>query len=180
MTTALSSVTVPLTTLDANLIAGNAGPFDNRLFVGINSSTPVRRIRVVQPDGDADGIVIDDVVWGTASSPSPILTSLSPASATVGGAGFTLTVNGSDFVPGAVVFWDGAARATSFVNDEQLQATIPAGDIAATGTATVIVSNPGTAESSNGLPFAILPVQVQLTATDPTLQSSAATSARLS
>ena len=148
--------TLPITTLDSNLIVGNAGQFDNRLFVGINASTPVKRIRVVHSDGDADGIVIDDVVWSaTGSNPSPTLTSLSPATGTAGGPGFTLTVNGSNFVPGAVVFWDGAARATTFVNSGQLQATIPAGDLAATGTVNVNVSNPGTAESSNGLPFTV-------------------------
>ena len=160
--------TLPLTTLDTNLVIGSAGQFDNRLFVGINSSTPIKRIRVVHPDGDAEGIVIDDVVWGeAASNPTPTLTSLSPASATVGGAGFTLTVNGSDFVPGAGVSWNGGTRATSFVNSGQLLATIPASDLAATGTATITVSNPAPGGgTSNGLPFAILPAPLQLTATD--------------
>ena len=160
--------TLPLTTLDSNLIVGSAGQFDNRLFVGINSSTPVKSIRVVQPDGDADGIVFDDVVWGAAASnPLPILTSLSPASGTVGGAGFTLTVNGSNFVPGAEVRWNGAARSTTFVNSGQLLAAIAAADLAATGTATVTASNPAPGGgTSNGLPFAVVAAAVQLTATD--------------
>ncbi len=160
--------TLPLTTLDSNLIVGSAGQFDNRLFVGINSSTPVKSIRVVHPDGDADGIAFDDVVWGAAASnPLPILTSLSPATGTVGGQGFTLTVNGSNFVPGAEVRWNGSARSTTFVNNGQLLAAIAAADLAATGTATVTASNPAPGGgTSNGLPFAVVAAAVQLTATD--------------
>src|SRR5262249_61099670 len=50
----------------------------------------------------------------TLATPGPILTSLSPNSAAAGGAAFTLTVNGSNFVAGAVVQWNGAARTTTF------------------------------------------------------------------
>ena len=65
-------------------------------------------------------------------NPAPIATSLSPVSAMVGGAAFTLTVNGSKFVAGSVVRWNGATRPTTFVSSTQLQASIGAGDIAAT------------------------------------------------
>ncbi|MFQ3660935.1 MAG: IPT/TIG domain-containing protein, partial [Chloroflexaceae bacterium] len=77
-----------------------------------------------------------------ASNPVPTLSSLSPASATAGGAGFTLTVNGTGFVNGAVVRWNGANRPTTFVSATQLTATIPASDIATPGTASVTVFNP--------------------------------------
>src|SRR5205823_3263599 len=43
-----------------------------------------------------------------ASNPVPSITSLSPASATAGAAAFTLTVNGTGFVSGSVVNWNGA------------------------------------------------------------------------
>jgi hypothetical protein len=78
----------------------------------------------------------------TISNPVPTTTSLNPASAVVGGAAFTLTVNGSNFVTGSVVQWNGSARTTTFVSSTQLTAAIPATDIAATGTATVTVFNP--------------------------------------
>jgi len=72
----------------------------------------------------------------------PTLASLNPSSATAGSAGFTLTVNGSNFMATSVVQWNGAARTTTFVSSAQLTAAIPASDIAAAGTASVTVFNP--------------------------------------
>ncbi len=74
----------------------------------------------------------------------PSLTSVSPNSVTVGGSTFTLTVNGSGFTNQSVVRWNGANRTTTFVSATQLTASIPATDIATTGTASVVVFNPGT------------------------------------
>jgi len=67
---------------------------------------------------------------------------LVPTSAVTGGAAFTLTVNGTGFVSGATVEWNGSSRATTFVSNSQLSATISASDIAAAGTATITVLNP--------------------------------------
>src|SRR5439155_17781808 len=66
-------------------------------------------------------------------SPTPVLTTLAPSSATVGGAAFTLTVTGSGFVPASTVRWNGAARTTTFVSATQLTAAIPAADLASQG-----------------------------------------------
>lgn len=74
--------------------------------------------------------------------PQPTVASLDPSSATAGGAGFTLTVNGTNFVGGSVVRWNGADRTTTFVSTTRLTATIPAADIATAGTAQVTVFNP--------------------------------------
>ena len=84
---------------------------------------------------------------GTASTgggnPVPTITAISPTSAVAGSAaGFTLTVNGTNFVPASVVNFAGTARPTTFVGSTQLTATIPAAAIASTGTAAVIVTNP--------------------------------------
>jgi hypothetical protein len=65
------------------------------------------------------------------SNPVPVLTTVSPTSATVGGAAFTLTVNGSGFVTGSIVRWNGAARRT-FATNRQLTAAIPAAVLANT------------------------------------------------
>jgi len=72
----------------------------------------------------------------------PALSSLAPNTATAGGAGFTLTVNGSGFVSGATVQWNGNNRNTTFVSATQLTAAITAADVAAQGTAQVTVVNP--------------------------------------
>jgi len=76
------------------------------------------------------------------TNPVPTITSLSPPSTIVGGAAFTLTVNGTGYVPSSVVRWNGSDRTTTFLSSTQLQAAIPASDIAATGTADITVFNP--------------------------------------
>ncbi len=87
----------------------------------------------------------------------PWAASLSPTQAQSGGAGFTLTVNGTGFIAASQVLWNGAARTTTVVNDRQLTATIPASDLAAAGSATITVNNPAPAGgvSPTGLPFTI-------------------------
>jgi len=74
--------------------------------------------------------------------PVPFIVSLSPASATAGQAGFTLTVSGFNFASGATVQWNGSARTTTFVSSTQLTAVITAADIAKSGTVQVTVLNP--------------------------------------
>jgi hypothetical protein len=67
---------------------------------------------------------------------------LVPGQKAPGAATFTLTVNGTGFVSGAVVNWNGNARTTTFVSSSKLTATINAADVATAGTASVTVSNP--------------------------------------
>jgi hypothetical protein len=82
--------------------------------------------------------------------------SLSPVSAAPGGPGFTLTVNGTGFVTGAVVNWNGSARATTVVSGSVLHATINATDISHAGTASVMVVNPTPGgEASNVVYFPV-------------------------
>ncbi len=83
------------------------------------------------------------------SCPStPSVSSLSPSSATAGGAGFVLTVNGGNFNSNSVAVWNGTALTTSFVNSKQLTATIPGTDIAQPDTAVVYVYNPASANQT--------------------------------
>lgn len=90
------------------------------------------------------------------SNPVPALTTLSPANMDAGGGDFTLTVNGSNFINGATVRWDGGDRATTYVNASQLTATIPAGDILTGDTATITVFNPAPGGgASGGMSFTI-------------------------
>jgi photosystem II stability/assembly factor-like uncharacterized protein len=96
-------------------------------------------------------------VWGTNLSsitPIPAVISLSPASALVGSAALTLTVNGGAFTPTAIVQWNGADLATTYISSTQLTATIPASDLTVAGSANVGVIIPG-GNNSNTLPFAI-------------------------
>jgi len=78
-----------------------------------------------------------------AANPVPLINQpLVPDAIAPGGAGFTLAVNGTGFVAGAVVNWNGSGRATTFVSGSELTATILATDIAAPHTASITVVNP--------------------------------------
>jgi len=96
----------------------------------------------------------------------PSILNISPASALIGSPSFTLTVNGSTFVSGAVVQWNGSSLATTFVSSSQLTATVPASDLLTAGTAAVTVLSGG--QTSNSEPFTIdnpLPTAVSLSPT---------------
>ena len=93
---------------------------------------------------------------GTAraqSNPVPLINQpLVPDAVAPGGSSFTLTVNGTGFVSGSVVQWNGTVLATSFVKSTQLTATVPSSDIATAGTASVTVNN-GTPETTSAPAF---------------------------
>jgi len=110
-----------------------AGAYEFRLFVN-----------------DARVSASPTVTVDPSVNPIPIAASLSPTSVVVGGAAFTLTVNGSKFVPASVVQWNGAARPTTYVSATRLQASISASDIAAVGTAQVTVFNPSPVGGMSG------------------------------
>ncbi len=76
----------------------------------------------------------------TGSTPQIAL--LSPSFAVAGGAAFTLTVNGVNFDPAAVVQLNGTSRTTTFISSTQLQAAISASDITSPGVSTITVANP--------------------------------------
>jgi hypothetical protein len=93
---------------------------------------------------------------GTGVNPVPFVNQpLTPTSVAPGGSGFTLTVNGTDFAPGATVDWNGVALATTSVSGEKLTATVPAANIASPGMAWVTVVNPGPALISNVIFFSV-------------------------
>lgn len=161
---AIASVTV---TFDANgdgdtkdsgekVLAKLNGTTYNASFAAVSGSPGSRTITVSAIDGSGNWATKTESVSVVQPNPVPVLASLSPGSATHGGASFTLTINGSGFVSGCVAQWNGASRSTTFVNSGQVTAKIPASDIAAAGTATVTLKNPGPGGGvSNGIPFQI-------------------------
>ena len=74
----------------------------------------------------------------TVRNQIPYVTSVVPSSIPLGA--FTLTVNGSRFVNGATVLWNGAALTTNYVSTTQLTAT---GNATQAGLVNVTVANPG-------------------------------------
>jgi hypothetical protein len=100
----------------------------------IASNDPARASTVVTLTGTA--------TVSTTTNPAPILDTLVPASIPNGAAAFSLAVNGSRFVNGAIVRWNGAARPTTFISATQLTASISAADVANVGAAEISVFNP--------------------------------------
>ena len=96
-------------------------------------------IVVVNP---APGGGSSNVATFAISNPASFINSISPSQVLVGGPAFTLTISGSGFVPGAVVRVNNQDRPTNFVSGSQLTVQIPAADIAATGSLTIVVSTP--------------------------------------
>ena len=78
-----------------------------------------------------------------AGNPVPYLNQpLVPDAVSPGGAQFTLTVNGTGFLPTSTVDFNGTALATTFVSNKQLAAIVPAPNIATAATASITVMNP--------------------------------------
>lgn len=111
-------------------------------------------------------------------NPAPQLSSVSPTTVVVGGAGFTLSVTGSNFVSGSMIQWNGNSRPTTFVSSTQLTAAIPANDLAlpSASRAQIAVFNPGPGGGfSSILSLAINNPQPQITSLSPSsLQAGAA------
>ncbi|MGB6484063.1 MAG: putative Ig domain-containing protein [Candidatus Acidiferrales bacterium] len=76
-------------------------------------------------------------------NPVPLVNQpLLPSSVALGGSAFTLTVDGTGFVSGATIDFNGVPLSTTFVSGAQLTAAVPASDIASAGTASITVVNP--------------------------------------
>jgi hypothetical protein len=105
----------------------------------------VASTETIQAIATASGYLSSIVASGTYTIqlPAPTITSISPASATVGGAAFTLTINGTNFTSGATAQWGSTSLATTYVSATQLTAAVPASLIATAGTANVTVTTSG-------------------------------------
>ncbi len=94
------------------------------------------------------GLVSILVLLGTAAAsaqtnPVPFIDQpLVPTAVSPGVSGFTLTINGANFVSGSVANWGGAPLPTTFVSKAQLTAAVAASDVASAGTVFVTVMNP--------------------------------------
>ena len=122
------------------------------------------------PGGGTSNVANFTITSGT--NPVPTIIALNPNGATVGGAGFTLGVDGFNSLASSVVQWNGSDRPTTLDSTSGvLTAQISASDIAATGTATITVLNPAPGGgTSNTLTFSVTTgaVYPNSVAVDPT------------
>jgi predicted outer membrane repeat protein len=96
----------------------------------------------------------------TVNFPVPLLTSIAPSRVAVGDPNpFTFALNGSNFTSQSAVLWNGSPLATTYVSSKLLEATVPASDLSALVTASIVVTNPAPGGgASKGLAFQVLAV----------------------
>ena len=135
----------------------NASQLTAAVPAGLIAAAGSASIQVANPGGQAS----NTVTFQINPPPAPSISALIPTTATAGGPDFTLIVNGANFLSGAVVHWNASPVATSYVNQNQLTALVPAGLIAVAGSASVTVVNPG-GSASNAATFTIVPNTARL------------------
>jgi hypothetical protein len=91
-----------------------------------------------------DGANTTNTLPFTVLNPVPTIVSISPTTVTAGTNGLVLTVNGSGntYTSGTVVLFNGSTRTTTFVNSNQVTATLTANDLAASATVPIDTFNP--------------------------------------
>lgn len=75
-------------------------------------------------------------------NPVPAAQSLSPSSATHGTWNLPVTINGTGFVPGSQVTWNGTSLYANYLSPTQLTLYVPASALASAGSVNVVVTNP--------------------------------------
>ncbi len=145
------------------------------------TTTGAGPITVVNP-GPGGGASSPLTFTVTATNPAPILTTVSPNSATVGASDATIRLTGANFVPGSTAEFDKKPLTTAFVNSTELTAVVPSGDLTAVGSdsITVVTVGPGGGTSApqsftvnNAPPVATFFVFSQQPVSGPVLQSLA-------
>jgi trimeric autotransporter adhesin len=76
------------------------------------------------------------------------LNSNSLTAVTHGAGNILLTLTGANFIPGVAALWNGNYRTTTIVDSTHLTMAIPASDLAAAGSATITLVNPGAVPSA--------------------------------
>lgn len=83
------------------------------------------------------------------TSPTPVLTSISPQIVPAGLAA-TITLTGTGFETNSVVEWNGAPRTTTFVSATTLQVSLSTADLQNVKSGSLTVTNPGPNSSTSG------------------------------
>lgn len=123
LTTTFTSATSLSATIPASLLVGSG-------------SVPVKIVNPPPGGGTSTAISF------TVTNPAASVQAINPSAAFVGSAALQMTVNGSGFVNGSAVLFNGTTLATTYVGPTELRASVPAGSLGAAGDFPVAVSNP--------------------------------------
>jgi hypothetical protein len=147
------SIANPTPPFTGSIVAWNGGP-RTTTFVSATqltaqiTSTDIQTagcnsISVFTYGGGGNVVYSPALSFTVASSGTPVICSISPASVVAGASAFTLSVVGAGYSSGSTVDWNGSSRTTAFVNANSLTAQITATDVAKAGTAAVTVTGGG-------------------------------------
>lgn len=94
---------------------------------------------------------------GTVQLPAtvPVITSLTPSSATIGGSSLDVTITGTTFEASSVAKLDGVSKTTVFVNATHLTMSLGQSDLSTAGIYNVTVYNPSTVSTSGPSTFTL-------------------------
>jgi hypothetical protein len=123
LTTTFTSSTSVSATIPASLLVGSG-------------SVPVKIVNPPPGGGASTPISF------TVANPAASVQAINPSAAFVGSAPLQMTVNGSGFVAGSTVLFNGTTLATTYMSGTELRANVPAGSLGAAGDFPVAVSNP--------------------------------------
>lgn len=110
--------------------------------------------------------------WGTTVlGVQATIDRLTPATAIVGSAAFTLSVTGDNFLPGALVLWQGQPLTTTYINTTTLQAQVTAVHLATAQPVNIQVHNPQNPDSLSASFVVEVPTPTVATLTPATVQA---------
>ena len=168
---ALGQAVPSLVLTGSGFVAGSTVNFGSNQITGGTVGSGGTTLTVAVPAGDLAtagpvSVTVTNAAPGggtsgpqtfTVNNPVPTITQLSPTSTNAGGAAFTLTITGTNFVAGATVsFGTFTGLVPTSIAAGQIVVQIPATDIATAGSINVAVVNPAPGGgASSGSPFTI-------------------------
>ena len=126
-TTDLATTFTSSTTLRGKIPSG---------LLATSGSVPVTVVNPAPGGGSSTAISF------TISNPDASAQSINPSAAFVGSAAFDMTVNGTGFVTGSTVLFNGTSMPTTFLGSTKLKANVPASSLTAAGDFPIAVRNP--------------------------------------
>lgn len=125
----------------AGTIGNGSSGTQGKVYIPSLNCTTLARIKFSISSVTYDAALRTDGEIVPANVSTPTISSLSPTAANTGGAAFTLTVNGANFINGlSTITWNGTPLTTTFVSTTQLTVSISAALIASDATIPVGVT----------------------------------------
>ena len=167
--------------LASNVIRSTNGGSNWSILPGISGLNVLRLAFNPSQPADVYAATNGGVFRLHTNNPLPTLTSLSPSSVPAGSPVTTLTLNGTKFVSGSVVKWNGVPLATTYLSGGQLTARIPAENLTTLQDVSITVTNPAPGGgASNALTFSITKHPLTLNGVQPAFATTADPSLELS